>query len=67
MPTGFDFCPVCGQDQRVRLQRPPTRELNVRGHGQAPASAKAPPVVRASVPPPPPPPSATAAGRTEVA
>lgn len=29
MPSGFDFCPVCGQDQRARMRRPPTQQLRI--------------------------------------
>ena len=29
MPSGFDFCPVCGQDQRLRWRRPVTQSLRL--------------------------------------
>lgn len=35
MPSGFDFCPVCGQDQRVRMRRPPTAQLRIHPAGMS--------------------------------
>ncbi|MCH9680960.1 MAG: hypothetical protein K0V04_05975, partial [Deltaproteobacteria bacterium] len=51
MPAGFDFCPVCGQDQRLRLRRPDTAQLAIATAtpGRAPGPT-APPVLT-SVPP----------------
>lgn len=46
MPAGFDFCPVCGQDQRERWRRPETQVLRL--HSGAPVATPA-----ASTPPPP--------------
>jgi pSer/pThr/pTyr-binding forkhead associated (FHA) protein len=74
MPLGFDFCPVCGQDQRVRLRRPPTQEIRIGMASSAarPAGSMGAPVVPHHLPPPPPmgaPMShdaAVAAGRTVV-
>lgn len=40
MPSGFDFCPVCGQDQRARLRRPATQQLRIH---PAPRSQDVPP------------------------
>jgi pSer/pThr/pTyr-binding forkhead associated (FHA) protein len=72
MPQGFDFCPVCGQDQRVRLRRPPTQELRIGMTGSSRPSSSPHAIPIAPMPQPPPmgaPMSrdaATAAGRTVV-
>lgn len=58
MPSGFDFCPVCGQDQRTRLRRPPTQEIRIGATGVAPSSGSMGPPVGAD--------ASTAAGRTVV-
>lgn len=54
MPSGFDFCPVCGQDQRERWRRPPTQQLQIRpGSGdQAQAPAVSAPAASMTVPAP---------------
>ncbi|MCX4244563.1 FHA domain-containing protein [Paraliomyxa miuraensis] len=50
MPSGFDFCPVCGQDQRNRLRRPSTQEirLGVAGVARSSGSMAPPPVAHRS-------------------
>ncbi len=47
LPQGFDFCPVCGQDQRERMRRPPTEQMRIDlvpsgGTPQAPAPLPTP-------------------------
>jgi pSer/pThr/pTyr-binding forkhead associated (FHA) protein len=68
MPSGFDFCPVCGQDQRVRLRRLPTQELRIGAVGSArPVGSMGAPVMMGHSPPMPHAvDAATAAGRTVV-
>ncbi len=68
MPAGFDFCPVCGQDQRVRLRRPSTQELRIGVAGAArPAGPMGPAVVAGQYHQPPTGANAaSAAGRTVV-
>ncbi|HWB79002.1 MAG TPA: FHA domain-containing protein [Nannocystaceae bacterium] len=53
MEHGFDFCPICGQNQRERLARPDTRIIQIEGE-QAPADRTVP----APGPPTPLPPDA---------
>ena len=65
MPSGFDFCPVCGQDQRVRLRRPPTQELRIGAAGSARSSGSLAPAVAGPYHAAPAD-AATAAGRTVV-
>ena len=31
LPGGFEFCPVCGLDQRQRFRRMPTQQLHIGG------------------------------------
>lgn len=71
MPSGFDFCPVCGQDQRVRLRRPPTQEIRIGMSSSARPAGQGVPVAAHHLPPPPPSgpmsmDAAMAAGRTVV-
>ena len=42
MPAGFDFCPVCGQDQRMRMRRPSTEQMHVSRFAPIAAVASAP-------------------------
>ncbi len=51
MPSGFDFCPVCGQDQRTRLRRPPTELIGIATAARARAPGPVAPPVLTSVPP----------------
>lgn len=37
IPGGYDFCPVCGLDQRQRFRRPTTQQLHIGGHSPPPA------------------------------
>lgn len=43
MPSGFDFCPVCGQDQRLRWRRPVTRSLRLSPSRQSQEIPSGPP------------------------
>ncbi|MEX1363985.1 MAG: zinc ribbon domain-containing protein, partial [Nannocystaceae bacterium] len=41
LPTGFDFCPVCGQGQQQRFHRHATQQLHIGGHAPPPSRSGA--------------------------
>jgi pSer/pThr/pTyr-binding forkhead associated (FHA) protein/RNA polymerase subunit RPABC4/transcription elongation factor Spt4 len=47
---GFDFCPICGQNQRERAARPDTRIIQIDPEAPAQAQAPPPPVVHTMPP-----------------
>ncbi len=58
MSTQFDFCPICGLDQRRRLSRPSTGALRVSSRGErlgsrAPQPGHGPPSLTPTAPPSP--------------